>query len=97
MRSLFLVGSFGGLEGVDLLCRFLGVQLDVGGRGATADSPFAGGIRIDPAVFSGRQFHDFVAGFTLLHDDIAASAVEAAPFLGHEGAFCTGFDGLAKH
>ena len=74
---LFLCGSLGSLEGVDLLSRFLFDGLLVRRLGASTHGPLARRVGVDHAILIGRVLDHFPASLALLHDLQAAGAYEA--------------------
>ena len=94
---LFLVCPFGCLQRVDLLRRFLDLELQMGGRWAFAGTPLSCRVRINTAVLSRRAFDDLAASLALVDDGIATAPIESAAFLRHEAALDAVFDRLTNH
>lgn len=97
---LFLFGAAGslrGLEGVDLLGRFLDFHFNVRCRWTVTQYPSAAGIGVHLAVFSAFPLNDTGAPFTLVQYGLALTANEPAALLCHEGTLSSGFNGLANH
>jgi len=95
--ALFFICPLGSLERVDLLRRFLDLNLDMGSCGASTKPPFTGRIRIDAAVFACRAFDDLAAIFALVNDGMACAPVESTAFLGHEATLDPVFNRLTNH
>jgi len=51
--------------------------------------PFAGRVRETHAVFSGRDFNDFLTTITLINDRVTAASIKLASSLGHKDALRT--------
>jgi hypothetical protein len=94
---LFFICPFGRLEWVDFLRRFFDIDLEMGGCRAFSGPPFAGGVRINAAVFASRALDYLAASITIVDDDIACPPVESAAFLCHKTAFDTVFNRLTNH
>jgi hypothetical protein len=95
--ALFFIGPLGRLERIDLLRRFLDLNLDMGGCGTFSGSPFSGRIRINAAVFARSTLDHLAATLALVDDDIAGAPVESAAFLRHEATLDSVFNRLTNH
>jgi hypothetical protein len=96
-RLAAFTGTLGGLEGVDLLCAFLNISVDVRRNGTFARNPPAGRIGINFTVLAGWKLHDFVtADASFYNGTTTAVRVRAAGFC-HECTFDTHFNGLTQH
>jgi hypothetical protein len=97
VRWLLLACPLGSLQRVDFLRRFFDLDLDMCGSRAFSGPPFAGRVRINPAVLTRFARDDLGAPFAFIDDRQAAAPVESTALLRHEAALDAALGGLTNH
>jgi len=90
-------GSFGCLQGVDLLSTFLEFPGHVRCNCAFTNDPTTGWIGINFTVLTGWVFNDLIAADTAFNNRTTTAVHERTAVLGHERTFNTFFNSLTQH
>jgi hypothetical protein len=90
--------SFGGLQGVELLC-FVAIEcfLDVGSQIAGARKPLQSGLAVTIAIETSSVFYCSIASLALINYGVTLSSVVVTAILSHEDALRPFFYSLTNH